>query len=209
MKKSGEFQLLNSDEHSHLISKAGGSPMDYRPDILHHSLLALIDSPLNKAGKLQVYVQTTKGVLIYVNPKIRLPRTYKRFAGLMGNHKPVQVLHTRKIKAADSAEVLMKVVKNPVTAHLPPGAFKIGTSAESELVDIFEYVKDPSFAFTTTDSNLPTKTPVFFVGACAHGHPARELDFLDTHVSISAYHLSAAACLARITAAFERLFGVN
>lgn len=58
--------------------------MDYRPDILHHSLLALLDSPLNKAGKLQVYVQTTKSVLLYVNPKIRLPRTYKRFAGLMG-----------------------------------------------------------------------------------------------------------------------------
>mmetsp|Transcript_32948 Transcript_32948/g.57773 ORF Transcript_32948/g.57773 Transcript_32948/m.57773 type:complete len:225 (+) Transcript_32948:8176-8850(+) len=204
VKKTGEYQLLNSDDHAHIISKAGGSPMDYRPDILHHSLLALLDSPMNKAGLLQVYVQTTKNVLIYINPKIRLPRTYKRFAGLM-----VQVLHTRKIKAAETSEVLMKVIKNPITAHLPVGSVKIGTSETSQLVDIFEYIKDPAFAFTATDSNQPTNTPVFFVGACAHGHPGKEIDFLDTHVSISMYNLSAAACLSRITAAFERLYSIN
>lgn len=103
----------------------------------------------------------------------------------------------------------MKVIKNPITAHLPVGSVKIGTSEESELVDIFEYIKNPAFSFTATDSNQVTKTPVFFVGACAHGHPGREVDCLETHVSISAYHLSAAACLSRITAAFERLYGIN
>lgn len=47
-------------------------------------LLTLLDSPLNKAGLLQVYIQTAKGVLIEVNPSVRIPRTFKRFAGLMG-----------------------------------------------------------------------------------------------------------------------------
>lgn len=48
------------------------------------ALLSLLDSPLNKAGLLQVYIESRKKVLIEVNPHIRIPRTYKRFAGLMG-----------------------------------------------------------------------------------------------------------------------------
>lgn len=87
-------------------------------------------SPLNKAGRLQVFMKTKLNVLVQVNPQIRLPRTFKRFAGLM-----VQLLHKMKIRAADpkdgkaagdvatpSGRTLLKVVKNPVSAHLPPGA---------------------------------------------------------------------------------------
>lgn len=46
--------------------------------------MMLLDSPLNKAGLLQVYLRTNKNVLIEINPQTRIPRTYKRFAGLMG-----------------------------------------------------------------------------------------------------------------------------
>jgi rRNA small subunit pseudouridine methyltransferase Nep1 len=31
-----------------------------------------------------VYIRTAKGVLIEVNPHVRIPRTFKRFSGLMG-----------------------------------------------------------------------------------------------------------------------------
>merc|ERR1712129_418309 len=55
----------------------------YRPDIVHQALLTLLDSPLNKAGKLKIFIHTQKNVLIDVNPKLRIPRTYRRFAGLM------------------------------------------------------------------------------------------------------------------------------
>ena len=47
-------------------------------------LLMLMDSPLNKAGLLQVYVHTEKNVLIEINPHTRIPRTFDRFCGLMG-----------------------------------------------------------------------------------------------------------------------------
>ena len=46
--------------------------------------MTLLDSPLNKAGLLQIYIHTAKGVLIEVNPHVRIPRTFKRFSGLMG-----------------------------------------------------------------------------------------------------------------------------
>lgn len=44
----------------------------------------LMDSPLNRAGLLQVYIHTQKNVLIEVNPQTRIPRTFDRFCGLMG-----------------------------------------------------------------------------------------------------------------------------
>merc|ERR1712176_231522 len=87
----------------------------YRPDIVHQVLMTLLDSPLNKAGKLKVFIHTQKNVLIDVNPKLRIPRTYNRFAGLM-----VQLLYQFRIKAKNSNEKLLKVIKNPISKHLPP-----------------------------------------------------------------------------------------
>lgn len=49
--------------------------------------MAVLDSPLNKAGLAQVYIKTARNVLVEVNPKTRIPRTFKRFSGLMGKPK--------------------------------------------------------------------------------------------------------------------------
>lgn len=76
-----------------------------------------MDSPLSKSGKLQVYIHTENNVLIEVSPHVRIPRTYKRFAGLM-----VQLLHKLKIRASNGPETLLKIIKNPIEAHLPASA---------------------------------------------------------------------------------------
>ena len=104
--KSGNHELLNCDDHQGILRKNNRDIAEVRPDIAHQvcgapsschasllwmlmssldqCLLTLLDSPLNKAGKLQVYVRTQKNVLIEVNPQTRIPRTFKRFSGLMG-----------------------------------------------------------------------------------------------------------------------------
>ena len=46
------MELLNCDDHSKLIAKMKRSPDDFRPDIAHQAVLALLDSPLNKHNKL-------------------------------------------------------------------------------------------------------------------------------------------------------------
>ena len=115
--KKGEFQLLNCDDHIALMKKHNKDPMNYRPDILHQQLMAVLDSPLNKAGKVdKIYIHTQKNVLIEVNTKCRIPRTFKRFSGLM-----VQLLHKLKIRSADGGDLLLKVIKNPISRHLPAG----------------------------------------------------------------------------------------
>lgn len=87
MKKVGNtFELLNCDDHINIIRRNNRNPGECRPDITHQSLLMLFDSPLNRAGLLQVYVRTNHNVLIEINPQTRIPRTFKRFCGLMGKY---------------------------------------------------------------------------------------------------------------------------
>ncbi|KAI1242169.1 hypothetical protein IHE44_0005686 [Lamprotornis superbus] len=184
------FELLNCDKHKALLLRNGRDPGEVRPDITHQSLLMLMDSPLNRAGLLQVYIHTKKNVLIEVNPQTRIPRTFDRFCGLM-----VQLLHKLSVRAADGPQKLLKVIKNPVSDHLPVGCMKIGTSfAVSQVSDLRELV--------------PAAEPVVIVvGAFAHG--SVNVDYTEKMVSISNYPLSAALTCAKITTAFEEVWGVK
>nr|XP_027187765.1 ribosomal RNA small subunit methyltransferase NEP1-like isoform X2 [Cicer arietinum] len=150
------YQLLNSDDHANFLLKGKKNPGNYRPDITHQALLSILDSPLNKAGRLKaVYIKTEKGDLIEVKPYVRLPRTFKRFAGIM-----VELLQKLSISAAGKRDKLLRMVKNPVTQYLPIDARKVGFSCSSEkLVHMKDYV-----------STIPCNVDlVFVVGAMAHG----------------------------------------
>ncbi|CAL8069598.1 unnamed protein product [Calicophoron daubneyi] len=194
-----EYQLLNPDKHKDRILKSGKDPSDIRPDITHQCLLMLLDSPLNRVGKLQVFVRTKKNVIIEVNPKTRIPRTFERFAGLM-----VQLLHRLSIHAATgNHEKLLKVVKNPITRHLPLGAPIIGTSFSAK-----EHITSVELA-RETQKGGPTPV-VFVIGAMAHGSVVETCsDFLTRSVSISNFPLSAAQTCARICTAFEDVWDVE
>ena len=185
------FELLNCDDHQGLHRKAGRDPAASRPDILHQLLLAALDSPLNKAGHLRVLVQSAKGVLVEVSPHTRIPRTFKRFAGLM-----VQLLHKMRVRAADGSDTLLKVVRNPVTQHLPVGAVVVGLEVGARLVDAFDL---PAL--------LPKGRPVVFViGAMSRGDIAA--DFITQTFSISRFPLSAACAVGKLLNAFEHSMGV-
>ncbi len=191
VKSKKGYELLNAEDHKAILGKFKRNPSECRPDIVHQVLLALLDSPLNKAGKLKVYIHTTNNILIDVHPSIRIPRTYKRFAGLM-----VQLLHKLQIRAAESSQRLMKVIKNPITQHLPSGSIKIGTSVQGKLVEIDTYVEQ-----------LPKdRTIVFQVGSHAHG-PC-DVEWTESKISVSSYPLSAAAAASRILTAFEKNLGI-
>ncbi|KAJ4781665.1 Ribosomal RNA small subunit methyltransferase NEP1 [Rhynchospora pubera] len=188
------FQILNSDDHSNYLRKQNRNPADYRPDIIHQALLAIFDSPVTKAGRLQaVYVRTEKGVLFEIKPHVRMPRTFKRFCGLMS-----QLLQKLSITAVGKREKLLNVIKNPVSRHLPVDSRRIGLSYSSEKsINLVDYVANSS-----EDSTL-----VFVVGAMAHGVIDKEN--LDDFVSICNYPLSAACCLNRICGALEQKWNIR
>ncbi|CAL1278277.1 unnamed protein product [Larinioides sclopetarius] len=184
VKKGNSHDLLNSEDHMGILRKRKEGGL-CRPDITHQvrrtsirrtlldmgseilngfwyssctnpyskCLLMLFDSPLNRAGLLQVYIHTEKNnTLIEINPQTRIPRTFKRFAALM-----VQLLHKLKIRSSDGNHRLMKVIKNPITDHLPVGCKKLCTSySAKKIVNPRELV--------------PQDEPiVIVVGAMAHG----------------------------------------
>ncbi|TPX68422.1 hypothetical protein SpCBS45565_g03125 [Spizellomyces sp. 'palustris'] len=191
--KEGHYALLNCDDHHHLLKKHGKDVSESRPDITHQCLLTLLDSPLNKAGLLQVYIHTTKNVLIEVNPHVRIPRTFKRFCGLM-----VQLLHKLSIRSVNGPEKLLKVIKNPITDHLPPNCRKITMSSEVQAVRLNSYV-----------ATLPTDEPVvYFIGAMAHGPDNWVDDIVDDKISISEYPLSASVTCGKLTCAYEEMWSV-
>lgn len=134
--RDSQYHLLNSDDHQNILRKNKLNLADHRPDITHQCLLTLLDSPLNKAGMLQVFIRTKKNVLIEINPQIRIPRTFVRFAGLM-----VQLLHKLSIKAVGSEEKLMNVIRNPITDHLPIKCRRIALSGDAPVVKMSDYVR--------------------------------------------------------------------
>lgn len=75
--------LLDQNAHWAAIKQLPDGERRGRPDILHYTLLVLLESPLNKEGRLQVLVHTRNGELVRIRPDTRLPRGEARFQGLL------------------------------------------------------------------------------------------------------------------------------
>lgn len=192
-KKLVKHVLLNCDDHQSLLAKLGKDIAATRPDITHQCLLTLLDSPVNRAGRLQVYIQTVAGVLIEIHPSVRIPRTFKRFSGLM-----VQLLHQLSIKSTTGNEKLLKVIKNPISDHLPTNSHKVTLSFDSAAVRLSDYMtRVPS------DKHL-----VVFVGAMAHGPDDFADHLVDEKIAISQYSLSASVACGKFCCAVEDHWGI-
>jgi len=166
---------------------------DARPDICHQCLMSLLDSPLNRAGKLCVFIRTADRQLIEVHPQLTVPRTWEEFSALM-----VTFLLRRKIKAQEDNTTLLRLVKNKLDEYMPPGSRKIGLSVNGKKVNLREYAKE-----------LPMDSPlVFVIGCVAKSDPASACDFLEETISISDHPLSAAICCGKVCTEFENLWGI-
>lgn len=221
-KNPQSYVLLNCDDHASFLRRHGRDPASSRPDIAHQALLSLLDSPLAKAGKIKaLYVTTTKNVVVRINPAVRLPRTFKRFCGLFS--QLLQKLSVRASNGGGGSDKLLKVVKGPVSTHLPPGCPRVALSRVApDSVSLRDFVRQEltsgagtgrrtaesngsgAGASASTSNNV---TPVFIVGAHSHGQAS--VPYADRWISISDFPLSAACVLARITGALEEAWGIS
>lgn len=124
-----KISLVTPETHKKYITqKLKKDISDFRPDIVHRCLLMLQDSPLNKAGLLKVFIHTIDNVLIEVDPSLKVisshqvPRTETLFYALMA-----QILEKLKVRAVNSSKTLLKIVKNPITDHLPQDCLRVGS----------------------------------------------------------------------------------
>ncbi|KAF8189707.1 nucleolar essential protein 1 [Pholiota molesta] len=201
-KDGGEakYTLLNCDDHQGILAKTGRDIADARPDITH------------QAGLLQVYIHTARGVLIEVNPHVRIPRTFKRFSGLM-----VQLLHKLSIRGVNGPENCSKWsryasrtlfryrpisdingVQNPVIDHLPPNTIKLTLSGDAPTQRLSKYLP-----------TLPTTHNIaVFVGAMARGRDDFADAYVDEKIGISEYPLSASVACGKFCCALEELWDI-
>lgn len=188
-----KYALLNCDDHQGLLRKMGRDIAEARPDITHQCLLTLLDLPINKAGRLQVYIQTARGVLIEVNPLVRIPRTFKRFSGLM-----VQLLHKLSIRLVNLEEKLLRVIENPITKHLPTKCRKITLSFDAKIQRVQDYVET-----LAEDESI-----CVFVGAMARGEDTFADEWVDERIGLSSYPLSASVACSKFCHGCEDSWGI-
>lgn len=89
----------------------------------------------------------------------------------------------------------MKVIKNPITDHLPVGCKKIGTSFNGKFIDNCRKL--------VPETDVPI---TIVIGAFAHGSVKN--DFTEELVSVSKYPLSAALACCKICSAFEEKWNI-
>ncbi|ENN95953.1 ribosome biogenesis protein [Methanocaldococcus villosus KIN24-T80] len=78
-----KYDILDANYHYKAMKFLKDRERRGRPDIVHVSLLTILDSPLNHERMLNTYVHTYDNKVLYIDPKTRLPRNYFRFLGVM------------------------------------------------------------------------------------------------------------------------------
>ena len=195
-------QILNCDDHYKIIKSMKKKLEEFRPDIIHQCLLNLFDSPLNKVGLLQVYIHTNKNALIEINPKTRIPRTFKRFSGLFS-----QLFLKNEIGTEDTnegkKEIFLKILNTKIE-NLIEDIPKILLSEKGRLVDIDIYCKN-------LEENLMTKKNkdiCFIIGTNPKGDIDPMIKYNDDCISLSSFDLDSNIICGKICSAFENTWGV-
>ena len=196
-------QILNCDDHYKIIKSMKKKLDEFRPDIIHQCLLNLLDSPLNKVGLLQVYIHTNKNVLIEINPKTRIPRTFKRFSGLFSQLFLKNEIGTGGTSDGGKKEIFLKILNTKIE-NLIEDVPKILLSEKGRLVDIDIYCKN-------LEENLKTKKNkdiCFIIGTNPKGDIDPMIKYNDDCISLSSFDLDSNIICGKICSAFENVWGV-
>lgn len=126
-----------------------------RPDIVHNTLLQVLETPLNWEHKLRVSVHTQDDHIITVDPKIRLPKNYVRFVGL------IEQLF-QKGRVPEEGPPLMQVEKGNVerlVRQLQP----------SEVIG-FSILGQPRLMRAVAEQASHSNNPLAVIGGFPRGH---------------------------------------
>lgn len=126
-----------------------------RPDIVHNTLLQILETPLNWEGCLRTFVHTRDDYVISINPKVRLPKNYLRFVGLIE-----QLFAEGQVPEKGEALLMFEKMSLPqlVAETKPSKVFAFSTLGRPKLLcEVADYAKE-------------FKDPMVLVGAFPRGH---------------------------------------
>ena len=165
MKEPSELLLDRAFHHAamqKLARKGYPSPVEKmgRPDIVHTTLLQILETPLNWENQLEVFVHTQDDYVISINPKIRLPKNYLRFVGLIE-----QLFAERRVP--EKGDALMELERSSVQRLARNvGASEVLGFSVLGRPDLMRKVAE--YAGTLTD-------PLVLIGGFPRGHFTDEI----------------------------------
>jgi rRNA small subunit pseudouridine methyltransferase Nep1 len=130
-----------------------------RPDIIHNTLLQVLETPLNWEAQLRVLVHTQEDLVITINPKVRLPKNYVRFVGL------IEQLF-RQGKVPEKGEPLLSLKKGNVR--------ELVRMISPDEVFGFSTLGKPALLRAVANQISKARAPLALVGAFPRGHFAEE-----------------------------------
>jgi len=198
--KGAEEVLLDRAFHHAAMQKLArrGYPIPVekmgRPDIVHNTLLQILETPLNWEGRLRVFVHTQDDHVISIDPKVRLPKNYVRFVGL------IEQLFAQK-RVPREGEPLLRVetssLQDLVRKLSPTKVLGFSTSGK------------PALMRTIADRASKLSDPLAFIGAFPRGHFTEETRrSLDETFSVDRESLDAWVVAGRLVYDFEWSIGV-
>jgi len=126
-----------------------------RPDIVHNSLLQVLETPLNWDNQLRVFIHTQDDYVISINPKIRLPKNYIRFIGLIE-----QLFATKRVP--ERGDALMEIEKGTVERL-------IDRVRPSQVLG-FSILGRPTLMRTVAEDIARMVNSLVFIGGFPRGH---------------------------------------
>ena len=165
-----------------------------RPDIVHNTLLQVLETPLNWMNQLRVLIHTQDGNLISINQRVRLPKNYLRFVGLIE-----QLFEQKKVPLkGEPLLTLERVTAKQMVNRMEP-AKVIGLSRLGRPRLLRDVAEDMS--------NL-TK-PMVLIGAFPRGHFSRNTDrIIEETYSVDRTMLDAWVVAGRFVYDFEYAIGL-
>lgn len=130
-----------------------------RPDIVHTTLLQILETPLNWGKELRVLVHTQDNHIITVNPRVRLPKNYIRFVGLVE-----QLFDCKKVP--EEGEPLLTLQKG--------GLRELVRKVEPGKVLGFSRLGTPALMRRVAEHASSLKNPLALIGGFPRGHFTEE-----------------------------------
>jgi rRNA small subunit pseudouridine methyltransferase Nep1 len=171
-KTVSEILLDRSYHHAAMLKlarKRGGLHVERmgRPDIVHTTLLQVLETPLNWERQLETFVHTQEDYVISLNPKVRIPKNYTRFAGLME-----QLFSEGQVPR--TGDPLLKVRKMTLSQLV----------SQSKASDVFAFsiLGKPMLMRDVADHASRSESPMVLVGGFPRGHFAEKTRRMATGV---------------------------
>jgi rRNA small subunit pseudouridine methyltransferase Nep1 len=192
--------LLDQSHHGREMTRLEDGLQRGRPDILFHSLISLLETPLCKSGYLTLHLHLQDGRIIEINPEVRLPRNYDRFIGLF---EQLLLKGQVPIEGTPLLKITRKSLSDLVTE------LKKGSSDALSILAIENGLRTPIDSLHSKlphDASLPV---IVGVGAFPHGDFSGELvKLFETHLELDIEVMMAWHVCAEILWTYSSKIGV-